>query len=200
MRSQPKVFSDLLKKAQNARIIPNKNQAARDWFKVMSMNVRRVDEKDLFKGKDRLIPPSSMMPGQMLIYQYDAKTKDKLPYWDACPLIFPFRKVKGGFYGINLHYLPPALRAKLFDALVENTNNTSFDETTRIQISYKLLNSAAKYKYFKPCVKRYLYSQMQSKCFLVHPEEWSIALFLPLARWQKASATEVYKGSREIIG
>ena len=45
-------------------------------------------------------------PGEMYMFYYDAKHKDTLPYWDRFPLVFPFSKVKDGFLGLNLHYLP----------------------------------------------------------------------------------------------
>jgi hypothetical protein len=35
------------------------------------------------------------------MFFYEAKYQDVLPYWDKFPLVLPFRKVMGGFYGIN---------------------------------------------------------------------------------------------------
>jgi len=61
------------------------------------------------------------------------------------------------------------------------------------------LNSAARYKYFKPCVKRYLHSHVQSKFLQIPANEWDIALFLPLERFAKKSKNFVYKESRETI-
>ena len=45
---------------------------------------------------------------------------------------------KGWFLWLNLHYLPPVLRAKMLDALMDITNNTKFDKTTRFR---RLINS-----------------------------------------------------------
>ena len=53
------------------------------------------------------------LPGDMYLYLYDPKTKDALPYYDTAPLVIPFRSAKGGFYGMNLHYLPPMMRMQL---------------------------------------------------------------------------------------
>ena len=112
------------------------------------------------------------------------------------PLIFPYKKVKGGFYGLNMHYIPLPLRAKLMDALYDTANNTQYDETTRLKLSYKILDKAAKFKEFRPCVKRYLNSQVQSKFMYVFPSEWDIALFLPTERFVGASKTSVWADSR----
>ena len=138
--------------------------------------------------------------GGMYMMLYDAKTKAKLPYYDKMPLIFPYRRVPGGFMGLNMHYLPLQLRAKLMDALYDTANNTSYDETTRLKISYKILDKAAKYKAFQPCLKRYLNSQVQSKFMYIYPSEWDIALFLPTERFVGATKATVFADSRRQIG
>ena len=135
----------------------------------------------------------------MVFLMYDAKHKDTLPYWDAMPIVLPFRKLDDGFIGLNLHYIPPAMRAQLMNFLYENLTNTKFDKSTRIKFDYAFLKASSKNKYYQPCVKRYLYSHMKSRFFLVQPEEWQISLFLPLAKWQKRSAQDVYQDSRRII-
>jgi hypothetical protein len=114
-------------------------------------------------------------------------------------MVFPFRVESDRFWGINLHYLPLPFRAKLMDALYQTRTNSRYDETTRLRISYNILNSAAKYRFFKPCVKQYLYSQMKSQFFYIEPEEWDVALFLPLERFQKASKTQVFADSRKLV-
>jgi hypothetical protein len=85
------------------------------------------------------------------------------------------------------------------DGLYDITNNKRYDETTKLRLSYQTLNSASKFKYFKPCIKQYLFSQMQSKFVYVYPSEWDIALFLPLERFSKASKTQVWAASKKQI-
>ena len=133
------------------------------------------------------------------MFYYDAKHKDTLPYFDRFPMIFPFKKVDGGFLGINLHYLPLLYRAKLMDSLYELTSNDRYDETTKLRLSYKLLESASKYKYFKPTVKHYLTDHVRSRFLYVYPSEWDIALFLPLERFQGATKQVVWSESRKAI-
>ena len=115
------------------------------------------------------------------------------------PLIFPFKLIKGGFYGINLHYLPLTLRARLMDGLYDYTNNKRYDESTRMTLSYKLLNASANLKYFKPCIKHYLYDHVQSRFMYIYPSEWDIAIFLPTARFEKRTANYVHGQSRQAI-
>ena len=193
------IFDEVLNKGVRAGQIPARTDEARKWYRDTAQKYKTVKENDFFggKGKDRMM--SMPLVGGMYMILYDAKTKSKLPYYDRMPLIFPYKKVKGGFYGLNMHYIPLQFRAKLMDALYDTANNTAYDETTRLKISYKILDKAAKFKEFRPCVKRYLNSQVQSKFMYVFPSEWDIALFLPAERFVGASKTSVWADSRRKI-
>lgn len=100
---------------------------------------------------------------------------------------------------MNFHYLPLPLRANLMDALYEVAGNQQYDETTKMQVSYSILNGAAKYREFKPTVKHYLMSQIRTKLVYIHPTEWDIALFLPSEQFEKSSKGRVWADSRKTI-
>jgi len=144
-----------------------------------------------FPGKtfSKVLSGDDVIIGKMVLFQYDAKTKDKLPFWDQFPLIFPIQVYNNGYLGLNLHYLPLNYRANLMDALytllIKNQNK--LDEKSRLKISYEALNSYAKFRYFRPCVKRYLYNNVKSQWSVIPGDQWDVALFLPLQRFQKAS-------------
>lgn len=127
---------------------------------------------------------NTIRPGFMYLYGYVPKHKDTLPYYDRFPLVFPFRALEDGFLGLNMHYLPPIFRAKLMDALYDITNNKKYDETTKLQISYNILNSSSKFRWFEPCVHRYLNSKMATRALEIPSNEWDYALFLPLERFE----------------
>jgi len=191
------IFDEILTKGVRQGKIPAQTTKARDWYRNQAKEYTRVKENDFFgkKGsKDRMT--NRPLLGGMYMYEYVAKHKATLPYYDRLPLIFPFKTVKGGFYGLNMHYLPLPLRAKLMDALYETANNKSYDETTKLKISYKILEGASRFEAFKPCVKRYLTSQVTSKFMYVYPSEWDIALFLPTERFVGASKSKVWSESR----
>jgi hypothetical protein len=79
-------------------------------------------------------------------------------------------------------------------------NNDKMDETTRLKVTYEILKTTARFKYFKPCVKMYLYSHVRSSGWLiVKPKKWHTALTLPIARFQKASEAKVHSDSVAII-
>jgi len=114
-------------------------------------------------------------------------------------MIFIVDKIPGGFYGLNLHYLPPTYRARLMDALYSVEQNDSVRKSKKLELSYDLLKSASRFSYFKPCFKHYLTDHVQSRMLYVPAEEWDIALMLPTQRFRKAGAATVWRESRKII-
>ena len=193
------IFDEILSKGIRAGKVPAKEQQSRTWYRDTANKFKTVNEKNLMKGDtDRL--RSQPKIGHMYMFYYDAKHKETLPYFDRFPMIFPYKKVKGGFMGINLHYLPHILRAKLMDSLYDISSNDLYDETTKLRMSYNILSSASKYKWFKPCIKHYLTTQVRSRFLYVYPAEWDIALFLPLERFSGASKSKVWSDSKKLIG
>lgn len=198
------IFDKILAKGIRAGNVPARTTKAREWYRNQAQAMSKSGSKTGVTGENVIKQSKSEMVstpvvGNMYLFEYDAKHKDTLPYWDRFPLIFPINKAKGGFMGINVHYLPPVLRAKLMDALYGNLTNKKYDETTRLRISYELLSSAAKFKEFKPCIKHYLNAQTRSRFVYISPSEWDIALFLPMAKFVGASKQKVYADSRRII-
>jgi len=196
-----KVFDDLLLKGVRSGQIPARTQEARNWYREQAKGIARtsIDESRLVRqmGSDRY--ENRFRLGNMYMFIYDPKHKETLPYYDRFPLIFPINIAKGGILGINLHYLPPQLRAKLMDAIYDVASNERYDETTKLRLSYNILNSATRYKEFKPTVKHYLSSQLRTRLVYVNPSEWDIALFLPTERFEKATRSKVWQDSRKII-
>jgi hypothetical protein len=193
------IFDEILSKGIRAGKVPAREQQSRTWYRDTANKFRTVNERNLMKGDtDRL--RSQPKIGHMYMFYYDAKHKETLPYFDRFPMIFPYKKVRGGFMGINLHYLPHILRAKLMDSLYDISSNDKYDETTKLRMSYNILSSASKYKWFKPCIKHYLTTQVRSRFLYVYPAEWDIALFLPLERFSGASKSKVWSDSKKLIG
>jgi len=134
--------------------------------------------------------------GKLNMFVYDPKMKKTLPYYDTFPLVLPIDTFKGGFIGLNLHYLPINLRVRLLDRLVDDTNNTKFDATTKIVADYRSLK---KVRLIKPAIKKYLASQVQSRFRRIDADEFTIAALLPVARFKKASMAQVHRDSRAMI-
>ena len=191
------IFQTVEQEAFRAGIDP-RTKESRAWFMRKLKSMKNVSANALMKD-DSLTIANKQLIGSMNMFFYDPKTKDTLPFYDRFPLAVIVGPAEGGFYGLNLHYLPMILRAKLLDALMDNTNNKKYNDTTKFKLTYKKLQATSKTKWFKPCFKHYLTSQMKSKFARVPANEWEIATFLPVARWEKASQSTVYKNSREMI-
>jgi hypothetical protein len=193
------LFAKLEYEAFRAGINP-RTKEAQDWFRKKAQQMRRVNRMDLLQDDQvKLANRQNPLIGSMNMFFYDPKTKDTLPFYDRFPLAIIVGPAEKGFYGLNLHYLPPILRAKMLDALLDITNNKKYDETTRFQMSYKMLQSSSKLRYFKPCFKHYLTAHVKSRLARVQAPEWEIATFLPTASWEKSSATNVYRESRKAL-
>ena len=192
------VFDTIITRGVRSGQIPARTDAARSWYRAIAQNFGRINERKLLTS-DSTRMVSTIRPGHMYMFMYDPKYKETLPYYDRFPVIFPFRVEGDRFWGINLHYLPVNLRAQLMDGLYDVINNQRYDETTKLRISYSILNRASKFRWFKPCVKQYLFSQLNSRFAYVYPSEWDIALFLPLERFSKASKTKVWSDSKRLV-
>ena len=119
--------------------------------------------------------------GIMNLFGYDPKHKATLPYYDVFPLIFPLEPAKGGFIGLNFHYLPPLARVRFLRSLANTTNNNKFDKSTRYRINWR--NNT----FMKKTAKHYLFNHVRTSFLNITAEEMAIAIFLPVARFKKGS-------------
>jgi hypothetical protein len=141
----------------------------------------------------------SFNPGKLFFFYYDPKTKKDLPYYDKFPLVLVLEKQNDGFLGLNLHYLPIQYRVAFLDKLMDYAVLDKNKDIERMRVSYEILSTTSRFKEFKPCLKKYLYSQVQSKMLMVLPNEWDIAAFLPIQQFRKATANQVWQESIEEI-
>jgi hypothetical protein len=191
------IFQEIIRRGLSSGQVPAKTQQARKWYRETAEKIKNINTGKFFKDASKRV--QIPIVGSMYMFFYDPKGRDELPYYDIFPLIFPFKKTKDGFYGINLHYLAPQLRARLMDGLYEYANNTKYDESTKIKMNYLLLQKVYKLRYFRPCVKRYLMAHVRSPFMYVSPQEWDIALFLPTEKFVKQSRQNVWENSRRML-
>ena len=123
-------------------------------------------------------------PKHLNMFVYAPKFAKKLPYYDTFPLVMYLKPAEGGFYGLNFHYLPYALRARLLDAAGQDKLSVSAVENSRLT---------------KPTIKRYLFGYTRSMFRRVDSEDNLTAIMLPVQRFKKASDTKVWGDSRKMI-
>lgn len=172
------LFQTLEIEAFRAGIKPRTKESM-EWFRRKATQLGRVG-KSIMNDEALKLQQSMQDPkGKMYMFFYDPKHKQTLPYYDKFPLIIMIGPAEGGFYGLNLHYLPPVLRAKVLDAILDD--------------------QPVPKKYIAPMIKHYLNSHVKSRFALVDKPEWEIATFLPTAQFEKLNAAQVYNRSRKMI-
>ena len=191
------VFDNILAKGVRAGQIPARTRAAREWYRNEAEKVDVTPSKLMRENQSKIVRGYEI--GQMMLFNYDPKLKRKLPYYDTFPLVFPIEPRDNGFLGLNMHYLPLRQRAMLMDALYTLRTDSRYNEDTSLKLSYQILKRSARYKLFRPCVKHYLNSHIKSRRIKIDPVEWDMALFMPLQRFQKASSSQVYSKSMEMV-
>jgi len=163
------------------------------WYKEKIKEFGKPSAQKLIRDGKRNNKP---FYGKLNMFFYDPKFKKTLPYYDVFPLVLPLETYNDGFLGINLHYLPIPLRIRLLDKLVDYSNNTEFDESTKLMVDYKSLK---KVNLIKPTIHKYLAGQTKSQFRRIDADEFTIATLLPVQRFKKASDSEVWKESRSMI-
>jgi hypothetical protein len=173
-----------------------RTNAAREWLrsKVKSLS---PTPQSLMRDRERLRDNSFI--GRMYFYFYDPKHKNTLPYYDRFPLVIPIERYPDGFLGLNLHYIHPKQRIILLDKLSDVATNNRFDDKTKLRISYEYLAAASKAFEATPCIKRYLFSHINSRFLEISAEEWDIAVMLPVESFVGATTSKVYADSRKKI-
>jgi len=190
------IFQKLELAAFRNQITPRTDES-RAWFMKKARNMRGLDRRELMQ-EEPLKRSGRRIIGSMQMFFYDPKYKDTLPYYDRFPLAIILKPAKGGFLGLNLHYLPPILRAQFLDALMDNVTSKKSPDA-KFKLTTRLLASASDLEYYKPCIKHYLNEHVRSNFAEVKAPEWEIATFLPTALFEKADQRKVYNDSRRMI-
>ena len=179
------LFQQLNQAAKNISF--QSSEEAKAWFRDQAQNIDNVDQQKIMESADpfkTFNTIGSIGIGKMFMFMYDPKLKNKLPFYDAFPLVFPIEFSRDGFLALNLHYLPPAARGSLMNALYTIANNDKYNSSTKLNISYDLLKQASgKFSGFQSCVKKYLFGHVKSSFHYVNPADWDKAMLLPMQKW-----------------
>jgi len=140
-----------------------------------------------------------LINGGLYCFYYDPKTKDDLPYYDKFPLVLILEKYPDGFLGLNLHYLPIKYRVAFLDKLMDYAVYNEENEVKRLRVTYDILSASKRFREFKPCVKRYLYPHVKSKILTIHPNEWDVAVFLPMYQFKGEKVNKIWQESVDEI-
>lgn len=179
-------------------------QKSREWLHLKAKTASKENKTRRAKRRDKLLGDESRVvgnieAGKLYLFTYDAKLKEELPYWDKSPLTIMFDVTKNGHYlGLNFHYLPPILRAKLLDAILDLP--TYKTKQQRIKMSYNIIRSFAASNLAAPCIKQYIPSHIMGNVVEIAREEFDFVIMLPLANFHSltgsSSINRVYADSK----
>ena len=190
------LFDTLQANAFRAGITARTKQS-QTWFKNNVTNLS-VSSQSILKDT-ALTRTTQQIRGSMYMYFYDPKHKQTLPYYDRFPMTIMVSPAKGGFQGLNLHYLSPNVRAMFLDSLMDTATSQNLTDTTKLRITAKKLAATKKYKEFKPCWNNYLSAHVKSRLVEIPMPEWEIAVFLPVEQFKKVKKESVWRYSRKQI-
>ncbi len=154
-----------------------------NWYKKKVADLsNKVSAARLMRGKTRKAPEYN----RLYFFRYDPKLKAILKYYDTFPLVMPIQSAPGGFLGINFHYLPIPLRMRLLETLDRRGFRGNYSKLKNI-------------KEIKPTIKHYLRKQFVSGFLELEEDDYAPAIFMPVAQFRKASASQVWRDSRRMI-
>jgi hypothetical protein len=155
-----------------------------NWYKkkVADLSNRISAARLMRSGKLKNAPTFN----KLHFFRYDPKLKAVLPYYDTFPLVMPIQSAPGGFLGINFHYLPIPLRMRLLETL----------DKRGFRGDYRKLKNIRE---IKPTLKHYLRRQFVSGFLELEEDDYAPSIFMPVAQFRKASASQVWRDSRRMI-
>jgi hypothetical protein len=187
-------FYDIFK--QNQYDLKAAAKQSRTWYEQQArlLGAKSITPNKVLRSQSARVK-SQVVPGSLYMFLYDPKGKADLPYYDVFPMVFPFKKVPGGFLGLNMHYLPYQARVQLLDRLMSFATDTKLNESTRIKYSWATINGVSKFKLAEPCVKHYLTNHVRSTFRKIDAPDWATAMLLPVEQFVGANKAKVWEDS-----
>lgn len=173
-------------------MIPLSESKAQKWFAGAVKTLTDKIPDNMIDIRSSKVPPI----GELILYKYDPKTKDKLQYYDTNPLVLVLDFNSTGFSGINLHYIPPEIRKAIVKQMkIEKERSTSgIDYIKRVS---PMMTGIAGSRLIEHAYKKYLASHVQSRIAVLGVPTWTISTNLPLQSFVGASTNKVYSNFRK---
>lgn len=195
--SKLNIIDQVAKEAQKRGVVDIKTKESITWYRnFIAKNVYGVR---VFEHLEQKRIKSKPTIGKMYIYGYNAKLKEDLSYWDAMPVTIFFSETDTLITGFNLHYAPIEMRVAILSKLYSIMIDETITEKSKLTQSYTFLKGLATFDLMKPLIHSYLKTNFTTQLIEVPATQWPIAVFLPLAKWQKAHFNTVYADYRKKI-
>ena len=154
--------------------------------KLLDLIEKTEDEKiDVVKSFKQL------KLGSMVLFVYDPKWKNELPFYDVLPVVIPIARLGDRFLGWNLHYLPYTWRVSLAKEMMKKISwrkrMTYADVKDAIE-SAKIPHAMLYY-----CIRTYLYSHIRSQMKEFHSQNYQMVVKEVMPRFKKETEEAIYK-------
>ena len=158
----------------------------------------------LMQDNSRLSISSRLFQGQMIFFKYDPVSQSFISrntYYDRFPLVLFTDVYRGGFEGINLHFIHPDYRKFLFDTIMRDLPvvKASVEWRNRVLVDYDRLKARRQFKFFRPCYRRYSWKGMMRRPVIVPFDLWEQMVEGNTFRFVNAKPVTVYRDSKEQV-
>lgn len=174
--------------------LPNPQQKADELESILEKTIvslggtnQSYNELLKYLSQQRVLRvPNVFLPGQMVFFKYkpqDTRFVFSGSPYDLFPLVIITDVHRDGFEGINIHFLSKRWRKELFEAIEQSLpKRISGDPSlTRLGATYARLDGARKFKFFRPCYRRYVKGGFRKRPILIPSEFWNVMVDLDLA-------------------
>jgi len=177
------------------RLAAGDSERSANWYMKTVRNVASgMNQPNEVFGSDLGEYATRLEVGQMYTFRYDPKHKETLPYYDLFPLVVIADPLPTGFSGINLHYIPPLVRAKLLGKLMD-ASDLEVDIKSKLNSKWGFIRNFGRYPEVRGAVKKYLTRQIKGRMYKVNPVHWKSAIFLDTQQFVGAQAAHIYRES-----
>ena len=144
----------------------------------------------------KLSIPNRLFPGQLVFFKYKPVSQSPVSrntYYDSFPLVLVTDVYRGGFDGVNLHFLGNDFRKYLFDSVMRDlpTIKGSQEWRSRILVDYDKLSARKKFRFFKPCYRSYRWKGMKRRPVVVQFDMWEEMVNHTVGRFREAKPATV---------
>lgn len=177
--------------AANGSSADQYSREALDWFrrevtKNLNPKARQILESRKYKKKQG----TTGIIGRLYLFEYEAKEAGdaETGVYDRFPLVFFFNVVKSAdgntvLYGLNMHYLAPAIRARVYWSLLQLKTQKNMNVKQRLKMEWSVIKAVANHQAVGKAVHAYRADRFVKPMSEIRPADWQIALFLQVQKW-----------------
>lgn len=169
------------------------SREALDWFRrEVTKNLNPKAQQVLESRKYKRKGDNPGLIGRLYLFEYEAVEAgdEETGVYDRFPLVFFFNVITtaGGnrvLYGINMHYLAPAIRMRVYNALLQLKTQKTMNAKQKLRMSWKVLKTVANNQAMEKAVHAYRVDRLKTALVEIRPADWHVLVFLQVQRWVK---------------